>query len=564
MWRSPGRLLLAASALARARLVLVFLLLGLSLAGLGLSTSSAEAETQGEAIVQQATKWEGRPYCFAGGNENEPTLGKADPEQGPDHGLFCGSAGYDHSNTPGFDCTGLTMYAVYQVTKDVLVHDSYQAREAIARYDPQVIYNESELEPGDLVYFGGSLDDFVHAGIYVGNKSFVSAVTEGIGVTTTTMKWEEAEQHFVGAIRLWSGNAGGNPYANGAEIQTPNQNVYVVAGGAALPVSSCAAIGGCNIMISVSSLAGYASVPANGTELSDLSGDVWIVAGGAALKVSACSAIGGCAGNVLVDPAAVAALRSIPANGTELSDLSGDVWIVAGGAALKVSACSAIGGCAGNVLVDPAAVAALGSVPANGTFISFSSGAAYRVAGGAALLLSSCAPLNNCAGDVLVDPAGATALLAAQPANGTVLEGVPSDQYWTISAGDRSPTIATSSAIAVNDSTISAIPLAPSSPGPTTPTSSTTSTPASPASNSTGSSSESGSGNNPAKTPTPSNGVLGAKTGKSPKGVPALSRALAKCRTFRTRHERTKCEAAAKRRHGSKHAATHHPKRAKQ
>ena len=155
--------------------------------------------------MREARRWEGRPYCFDGGNESGPTLGKPDPETGPDHGLFCGIEGYDHSETPGFDCTGLTLYAVYQATKDVLAHDSYQAREAIADYHPKVISNESELQPGDIVYFGGSLNDFVHAGIYVGGGSFVSAVTEYIGVTTETMKWEQEGANglkFVGALRF--------------------------------------------------------------------------------------------------------------------------------------------------------------------------------------------------------------------------------------------------------------------------------------------------------------------------------------------------------------------------
>ena len=72
----------------------------------------ASAETEGQAIVQEAKKWEGHPYCFDGGNENEPTLGKEDPE----NGLRCGYDGYDPSDTPGFDCRGLALYAVYQGT----------------------------------------------------------------------------------------------------------------------------------------------------------------------------------------------------------------------------------------------------------------------------------------------------------------------------------------------------------------------------------------------------------------------------------------------------------------
>lgn len=221
----------------RSRLILLFLSLGLCVFGWSLtSPPQALAASQGEAIVQEAKEWEGSPYCFFGGSESGPTLGTSDPE----NGLRCGVGGYDPSSTPGFDCTGLTLYAEYRVTKDVLVHDSYQAREAIARYHPQVIYNESELEPGDLVYFGGSLNDFVHAGIYVGGGSFVSAVTEYVGVTTKTMAWEQKGADplkFVGAIRLWSGNTSSAP-SNGArftEQGSPQQ--YISWYGASLSVS---------------------------------------------------------------------------------------------------------------------------------------------------------------------------------------------------------------------------------------------------------------------------------------------------------------------------------------
>jgi hypothetical protein len=203
------------------------------------------------------------------------------------------------------------------------------------------------------------------------------------------------------------GSATGNPHANGALIQTPDQKLYVVAGGAPLYVTSCAAIGGCSNVIPVLSLAGFASEPANGTELSDISGDVWIVAGGAPLKVTSCTAIGGCSGNVVVDPATVKAMPTAPANGTELSDISGDVWIVAGGAPLKVTSCTAIGGCSGNVVVDPATVKAMPTAPANGTLV----------------------------------------------------EGLPSGHFWEFEYGGLVSTAPSSSAIQVDDASISSFHL---------------------------------------------------------------------------------------------------------
>ena len=162
--------------------------------------------TTGEKILDEASKWTGRPYCWDGGEPNGPNLGTPDPEEGPDHGLFCGINGYDHSEVPGFDCTGLTLYAIYQVTGKVLSHSPSQASDAISQ-GGQRIYHQSELQPGDLVYFGSSFGDITHAGVYAGlakegQPSFVSAVTEYVGVTVETMAWEEYGEPFVGGVRF--------------------------------------------------------------------------------------------------------------------------------------------------------------------------------------------------------------------------------------------------------------------------------------------------------------------------------------------------------------------------
>lgn len=67
--------------------------------------------------------------------------------------------------------------------------------------------SQSALEPGDIVYFDGTLDNFVHAGVYAGvvngSPSFWSAVTEYVGVKLMTMADEEKANAFVGAVRFW-------------------------------------------------------------------------------------------------------------------------------------------------------------------------------------------------------------------------------------------------------------------------------------------------------------------------------------------------------------------------
>jgi cell wall-associated NlpC family hydrolase len=66
---------------------------------------------------------------------------------------------------------------------------------------------EANLQLGDLVFFGPSLANYTHAGVYAGvingKPSFWSAVTEGIGVALESMAWEERANQFVGATRYW-------------------------------------------------------------------------------------------------------------------------------------------------------------------------------------------------------------------------------------------------------------------------------------------------------------------------------------------------------------------------
>ncbi len=165
------------------RLSRIAVLFSLAFFGLtALSPPLARAETQGEAIVAVAASQEGVPYCFDGGNQFGPTA--------------CGGM------PATFDCTGLTMYAVYQETGKVLSHDGRQGTEGGQR-----IYNESELQPGDLVFFGGTFDNFEHAGVYAGGGKIWDALNYGIPVQEHT--FAQVGLPFVGGARYWSG--GGSP-----------------------------------------------------------------------------------------------------------------------------------------------------------------------------------------------------------------------------------------------------------------------------------------------------------------------------------------------------------------
>ncbi|HEX5450137.1 MAG TPA: NlpC/P60 family protein [Gaiellaceae bacterium] len=91
----------------------------------------------------------------------------------------------------GFDCSGLVMWAYAQVGVS-LPHSSY------AMWNYGVPVSESDLEPGDLVFFNG-LD---HVGMYIGNGQFIEAPHTGAYVQISSLfsGWYAAT--YVGARRI--------------------------------------------------------------------------------------------------------------------------------------------------------------------------------------------------------------------------------------------------------------------------------------------------------------------------------------------------------------------------
>ena len=69
----------------------------------------------------------------------------------------------------GFDCSGLTMYA-WAAAGVALPHS------AAAQYDALPHVSQSELQPGDLVFFGSPIH---HVGMYVGKGVMVAAPSSG-------------------------------------------------------------------------------------------------------------------------------------------------------------------------------------------------------------------------------------------------------------------------------------------------------------------------------------------------------------------------------------------------
>jgi cell wall-associated NlpC family hydrolase len=93
------------------------------------------------------------------------------------------------SPATGFDCSGLVMY-VYAQLGISLPHY------AAAQYQLGTPVDQSQLQPGDLVFF----DALDHVGIYIGNGQFVHAPQTGDVVKITALS--DFGDGYVGARRL--------------------------------------------------------------------------------------------------------------------------------------------------------------------------------------------------------------------------------------------------------------------------------------------------------------------------------------------------------------------------
>jgi cell wall-associated NlpC family hydrolase len=97
---------------------------------------------------------------------------------------------YGGESPGGFDCSGLVAWAYGQVGIS-LPHSSY------ALWSVGTHVSESELAPGDLVFFDG----LGHVGMYIGGGAFVHAPHTGTVVQVTSLSGYYASS-YVGAVRV--------------------------------------------------------------------------------------------------------------------------------------------------------------------------------------------------------------------------------------------------------------------------------------------------------------------------------------------------------------------------
>jgi hypothetical protein len=133
-----------------------------------LAVTPAALAVTGEDIVNTAEAYLGYPYAYQAA--------------GPD----------------AFDCGGFVWYVFNQAGVEFPLRISSSALAA----DNIIIYNENELELGDILFFGYVPSSISHWGIYAGGGNIIHAYNEGTGVVVTPLS--EVRPYFCYACRIAS------------------------------------------------------------------------------------------------------------------------------------------------------------------------------------------------------------------------------------------------------------------------------------------------------------------------------------------------------------------------
>ena len=139
---------------------------------------------RGVRIARRALRWLNVPYSFGAGGAD-----------GPSYGVPVDHDSRNDGHVYGFDCSGLTMYALAPWLR--LDHDAAAQYSEVGSYHPAI----DALQPGDLVFWSGdgTVEGIGHVAIYVGNGEVVQAPHSGDVIRVTPVY--EVEAGTMGATR---------------------------------------------------------------------------------------------------------------------------------------------------------------------------------------------------------------------------------------------------------------------------------------------------------------------------------------------------------------------------
>jgi hypothetical protein len=361
------------------------------------------------------------------------------------------------------------------------VHDTTPTVGAIAFWGPNI---------GVMSGSSGHVAYVEAVGTDTAGKTYIDVTWDNAGGVTERGLIEQGNTNWPTKFLHITDAIGEGSFVRVAGTQT----VYRLAGGAPIPVTSWSAVGGSQPCsdISQNQFNQLRATPADGTFIRNTSnGSVYVVAGGAPLPVTNWNNVGGVKPYVNVDGAAInnaggsiggagTHLNATVADGTFIRNpLNGSVYVVAGGAPLPVTSWNNVGGVKPYVNIDVAAINNAGNVAlssdyghlkatvANGTYLrAFTTGDLYVAAGGAPIFISN---WNNVGGSkpyvnidvAAINNAGNVTLsrdyghLIAKPADGTYLRGYSTGKLYLVTGGTpRLKTTAPSGYVIVDQTAI--------------------------------------------------------------------------------------------------------------
>ena len=235
----------------------------------------------------------------------------------------------------------------------------------------------------------------------------------------------------------------GNGIANGIYVKTASSGtIYVVAGNSAIPVPSWQSVGGEKpyITITEQQLAAMSPYPADGTYVTDYgSPSVYVIVGGAYFSVTSWSAVGGPKTTTTLPASTIGTrFRQYPLNGTYVKDYgSPSVYVVAGGAPFLVPSWESVGG---EKVVAELPQSTIGTklrqYPLNGTYVTdYGSPSVYVVAGGAGLRVMNWESVGGPKATTMLPENSVGTKLLPYPTNGTYIRGYSSGRIYSVQGG---------------------------------------------------------------------------------------------------------------------------------
>lgn len=139
---------------------------------------------RGAHIARRALKWLNLPYSFGAGGPD-----------GPSYGVAVDHDSRNDGHVYGFDCSGLTMYALAPWLR--LDHDAAAQYTEAGSFHPAM----DSLWPGDLIFWSsdGTIQGIGHVAIYLGDGYVVQAPHSGDVIRVTPIN--EVEAGTMGATR---------------------------------------------------------------------------------------------------------------------------------------------------------------------------------------------------------------------------------------------------------------------------------------------------------------------------------------------------------------------------